>query len=108
MNTDSKRFALRLPADLYDRLSKAATTSGRSVNAEIIHRLSESFEYVDLQPEVIQEMFSRITRIEQAQREMADLGEKIQAATQEQHEKRARGVKEGQAANRAAKKAKSA
>lgn len=38
------RTSLRLPADLYRRLSVAAKGNGRTMHKEIIMRLSSSFE----------------------------------------------------------------
>lgn len=38
------RSQFRLPGNLYDRLKEAAETNGRSLNAEIVVRLQESFQ----------------------------------------------------------------
>jgi hypothetical protein len=46
MAKDDYRFLLRLPQELRGRLTEAATESGRSLNAEIVHRLGESLEPV--------------------------------------------------------------
>ncbi|TPW26041.1 Arc family DNA-binding protein [Pararhizobium mangrovi] len=40
---DYVRYTIRVPADLYERVSKAAEGSSRSVNAEINERLESSF-----------------------------------------------------------------
>jgi hypothetical protein len=42
--SDFVKTALRLPPDVHSRLHEAAQANGRSYNAEIVHRLGESFE----------------------------------------------------------------
>ena len=44
MTRTDPQMKLRIPADLKDRVEQAAQASGRSMNAEILQRLSESFE----------------------------------------------------------------
>ncbi|QOD84862.1 Arc family DNA-binding protein [Chromobacterium haemolyticum] len=39
---DSDKFMLRLPDGMRSRIAKAAKTNGRSMNAEIVHRLAVS------------------------------------------------------------------
>lgn len=41
------RFQLRMPDGMRDRIKEAAAKSGRSMNAEIIHRLEHSLYYSD-------------------------------------------------------------
>jgi hypothetical protein len=41
---DTYRFLLRMPQELRDRIAESAGSSGRSLNAEIVHRLDESLE----------------------------------------------------------------
>jgi Arc-like DNA binding domain len=41
---DRYRFLLRLPHPLRDRLVEAAAESGRSLNAELVHRLERSLD----------------------------------------------------------------
>src|SRR3546814_6483854 len=72
MSADIRALNLRLPADLHRRLGEAAAGSGRSLNAEIVHRLAESFEYVDVDNAVLEEMSARMTTIEQAYRDMTE------------------------------------
>lgn len=43
MPDDTHRSQYRLPADLYDQLQSAAQASGRSLNAELVARLRETF-----------------------------------------------------------------
>ncbi|MFM5335756.1 Arc family DNA-binding protein [Aeromonas enteropelogenes] len=40
----SDKFMLRLPDGMRDTISELAKTSGRSMNAEIVHRLQQSIE----------------------------------------------------------------
>lgn len=44
MSRDITPFGLRMPAELKARVDAAATKNGRSINAELIARLQESFE----------------------------------------------------------------
>jgi hypothetical protein len=39
---EQEKFVLRLPDGMRDRIAKAASASGRSMNAEIVHRMEES------------------------------------------------------------------
>lgn len=43
-NRESDRFMLRLPDGMRDRIAETAKANGRSMNAEIIHRLETTFE----------------------------------------------------------------
>lgn len=43
MTSEDIQTNLRLPADLKERLKQAADTSNRSMNAEVVARLEESF-----------------------------------------------------------------
>lgn len=43
-NRDSDRFIVRLPDGMRDRIKDAAAANNRSMNAEIVARLEESFE----------------------------------------------------------------
>ncbi|MDP1542420.1 MAG: Arc family DNA-binding protein [Polycyclovorans sp.] len=49
------KFMLRLPDGMRDKLKEAATAAGRSMNAEIVQRLEQSF---DPEARVIQLTFS--------------------------------------------------
>jgi plasmid stability protein len=40
---DLFRSQFRLPQELYEKLKEAAARSGRSLNAEVVFRLNESF-----------------------------------------------------------------
>lgn len=45
--TFKDQFMLRLPDGMRDKIRTAAESSGRSMNAEIVHRLERSFEYLE-------------------------------------------------------------
>lgn len=68
MSRDIAPFGLRMPADLKLRIAKHAREGARSINAEIIHRLTESVEaterplgdYTD--GELIRELMDRYER----------------------------------------------
>lgn len=44
----AERFQVRMPAGMRDRIAQAAKENGRSMNAEIIHRLERTFEIDEL------------------------------------------------------------
>lgn len=44
MARDDPKFMLRMPAALKARVEEAAKITGRSINAELVHRIAESFE----------------------------------------------------------------
>ena len=44
MSREDQQMKVRLPADLKQRIEEAAGTARRSLNAEIVARLQESFE----------------------------------------------------------------
>ncbi|MYZ41426.1 Arc family DNA-binding protein [Schauerella aestuarii] len=43
----AEKFVLRLPAGMREKIAASAKEAGRSMNAEMVHRLQESF-YLDL------------------------------------------------------------
>ncbi|EAN3983151.1 Arc family DNA-binding protein [Salmonella enterica] len=45
MSREDAQMKIRLPAELKERLEKAAQENKRSMNAEVIHRLKESFNF---------------------------------------------------------------
>lgn len=47
---DPVKTQLRIPPVLREQLSDAVVKSGRSMNAEIVHRLAESFAYEEFPP----------------------------------------------------------
>lgn len=44
----AERFQIRLPDGMRDRIRQAAEENGRSMNAEIVHRLEASFPQSDV------------------------------------------------------------
>lgn len=60
MSREDPQLKLRLPPALKDRITKAASDNGRSVNAEILARLERSFE----DDETISELYTRVDKIE--------------------------------------------
>lgn len=60
------RITLRIPKDLHERLSNAADDTSKSMNAEIIARLEESFESRPVGPMTIGYMLERIAEIGEA------------------------------------------
>lgn len=46
MTRDIAPFGVRMPPDLKSRVEAAATNGGRSINAEIVTRLEQSFSLV--------------------------------------------------------------
>lgn len=57
--TDDAHFRLRVPPGLHARIAEAAKAAGRSMNAEIVTRLLESFEP---HPMVLPELGERVLR----------------------------------------------
>lgn len=49
-NRIEPQYKLRMPAELRDKLKKAAKESHRSMNAEMVARLQESFEETTTRP----------------------------------------------------------
>ena len=47
MDEQVKAFQVRIPAKMYNRLTKAAKTMRRSLNAEIVNSLDEYFKWQD-------------------------------------------------------------
>jgi len=55
MSTPDTQFKLRIPAELKSRLEDHATASGRSLSAEIVHRLSEYLGSMGLRAQIAAE-----------------------------------------------------
>lgn len=67
------RYTIRIPAELYERLK--ASAGNKSVNAEIIARLEDSFTASDTAPLLDAALTKLVTRLDQetaVQREMID------------------------------------
>lgn len=60
---DTIRSQFRIPAPLYEKLKDAAQVARRSVNAELVFRIEQSFDTVSLQTatsaEVVRELVHR-------------------------------------------------
>lgn len=83
MTSDSEtvRSQLRLPGDLYEKIKSAAARSGRSMNAEIVHRLESSFpEAIEVQ--LLQTRQRELIRMDEELRsinaQIADLTQQLQ------------------------------
>lgn len=64
----------RMPVELRDRIRAAAEANHRSMNAEIIARLEETFvPPIDLPPEEIQLDTDELVRMDRIMREFAEL-----------------------------------
>lgn len=55
MARTDQQFPLRLPPDLRDKLENAAKESGRSKNAEAVHRLEQSFKIEENLPNITEQ-----------------------------------------------------
>jgi predicted butyrate kinase (DUF1464 family) len=78
---DEVRITLRLPEDLRDRLKKATEESGRSMNAEIVDRLTKSFDIAYAgDPVQLEARFTEIASF------VVDLAEQLKAAASREGE----------------------
>lgn len=68
---DYLKTALRLPRDLHAKIQQIANDSGRSMNAEIVERLTRSFEAEDSSPERIQSLEQSNQQLSRALETMA-------------------------------------
>lgn len=76
----AEQFVVRFPGGMRDRIAESAKASGRSMNAEIVARLEQSFEFVDgaisqlgtLQKDVF-ELHSEIEHVKRLRKEMEGL-----------------------------------
>lgn len=57
---DQNRFLVRMPDGMRDRIAQAAKANGRSMNAEIIHRLELTFEGLPSTPEEFEKVHRMI------------------------------------------------
>ncbi len=69
MSRDIAPFGLRMQPELKEKVIKAAKDSGRSLNAEICHRLEKTFSDSELDSEgdladQMQELRQRLERLE--------------------------------------------
>lgn len=82
MSTDSEtvRSQLRLPGDLYEQIKDAAGLSGRSMNAEIVHRLERSLK-VDRQ-DAFEVLLQAREDIHECEKHIYELDNEIQRASE--------------------------
>jgi Arc-like DNA binding domain len=73
----SDRFQVRLPDGMRDHLVQAATANGRSLNSEIIHRLTQSLERDGRQEKLSQHLKMRGNRLAEVEEEIAALVQQL-------------------------------
>lgn len=79
---DLYRSQFRLPYTLFEQLKAAAEKSGRSVNAEVVARLADSFTESKAFGDIVQRLADRLTRPEN-RTELESLLEIIYRLTEE-------------------------
>jgi hypothetical protein len=55
-NKEIQKTALRLPRELHSKILLTAAESGRSMNAEIVHRLQTSYESIATTEELVKRL----------------------------------------------------
>lgn len=65
MSREDPQFKIRMPAALRDRIAEAASASNRTMNAEVLARLEQSFrgEFADTTPAGRLALISAVARI---------------------------------------------
>ncbi len=76
-DSTSDQFQFRLPDGMRDQLSEAATANGRSLNDEIIHRLTQSLERDGMQKKLSQHLKIQGDRLAKVEEEIADLVQQL-------------------------------
>lgn len=71
------QYMLRFPDGMRDRIKTAAEASGRSMNAEIVERLEESFAFPQKEAKLRREIAEINQETESADQEILELKEKI-------------------------------
>jgi plasmid stability protein len=61
MSREINPFGLRMPADLREKLEVEAAKAGRSMNAELVHRLQQSFFMLEQHEEMNQRQMEALT-----------------------------------------------
>ncbi|HAV4987780.1 TPA: Arc family DNA-binding protein [Acinetobacter nosocomialis] len=64
MARNDPQMNLRVPMDLKEKIEKAAFDNGRTITAEAVYRLEQSFEQNSNQNEVLQKMEELLLRLE--------------------------------------------
>ena len=73
----SDRFQLRLPDGMRDQLAEAATANARSLNDEIIQRLTQSLERDGRQQKLSQHLKIQGNRLAEVEEEIAALVQQL-------------------------------
>lgn len=63
---------VRIPADMKTRLDQAASASGRSFTAEVVHRLEQSFVYDEVHPDIVVGLLGKVRSLNTAIRVFRD------------------------------------
>lgn len=84
---DLYRSQFRLPYSLFDKLKAAAEKSGRSVNAELVARLADSFEESKAAQTMVERLAERLSMPEN-RAELEALLEVIYRVTDDERAKR--------------------
>jgi hypothetical protein len=71
------QFLLRLPEPMREKLAEAATANGRSLDGEIIHRLTRSLERDEMQKKLSDHLKAQGDRLAKVEEEIAALVEKL-------------------------------
>lgn len=70
MTRESPQFKLRMPDDLHGEIAECARISGRSMNAEIVHRLSQSIGDAAKGGQAAEALATIIQRLEEIERQI--------------------------------------
>ena len=73
MARDDLHFRLRIPEALKERIEKSATTNNRSITAEIVSRLEQSFDQADEWNNALENIADALSRIGRLEVEVMDL-----------------------------------
>jgi hypothetical protein len=73
----SDQFQLCLPNEMWDKLAEAATANERSLNDEIIHRLTQSLERDGMQKKLSQHLKIQGDRLAKVEGEIAALVQQL-------------------------------
>lgn len=60
----AEQFVVRFPDGMRDQIADAAKEAGRSMNAEIVHRLQLSFEQASEASQVTPDLWARVSELE--------------------------------------------
>ena len=73
MARDDLHFRLRIPEALKERIEKSATANNRSITAEIVSRLEQSFDQADEWSNALENIADALSRIGRLEVEVMDL-----------------------------------